>query len=46
MINRLIGKLQDLRRAYRAIAELNELDDRQLRDIGITRGDIRHIVLG
>jgi uncharacterized protein YjiS (DUF1127 family) len=34
------------RRSHRAEAELAALDDRELADIGLTRGDIPFIVIG
>ena len=39
-IGRLIGEI----RRRRKLAELSDLDDRVLRDIGLTRGEIREAV--
>jgi uncharacterized protein YjiS (DUF1127 family) len=39
----LLSKIQERRARQRAIAELRNLDDRSLRDIGISRTDIDHI---
>lgn len=39
----LLSKIRERHARYRAIAELQNLDDRSLRDIGITRADIGYI---
>ena len=42
----LIGRLAERARAQRAAAELRALTDRELADIGLTRGDIANVVAG
>jgi len=39
----LLSKIREGNARRRAIAELRSLDDRSLRDIGISRGDIGYI---
>ncbi|MCP8884329.1 DUF1127 domain-containing protein [Devosia sp. XJ19-1] len=39
-------KLADFARYQRTLRELNALDNRQLHDLGITKGDIRAIARG
>ena len=39
-------KLADFARYQRTLRELNALDNRQLHDLGITKGDIRSIARG
>ncbi len=41
-----VQRFQDWRRRRRELAELARLDDRDLADLGITRGDFRAIVAG
>lgn len=45
-ILRLIGKALAEHHARRAARELNRLDDRMLRDIGLSRSSIDHVVRG
>lgn len=45
-INRLFTNLEDYSLAYRTRRELYKLSDRELEDIGITRGDIISISNG
>jgi uncharacterized protein YjiS (DUF1127 family) len=40
----LLSKLRQVRERRRAIAELQNLDDRSLRDIGICRGEIENLI--
>jgi uncharacterized protein YjiS (DUF1127 family) len=42
----LIGRLAERARVRRAAAELRALTDRELADIGLTRGDIGNVVAG
>jgi uncharacterized protein YjiS (DUF1127 family) len=44
LLRRMISVLSGALEARRATRELSELDDRMLRDIGISRSDIRRIV--
>jgi uncharacterized protein YjiS (DUF1127 family) len=39
-------KLADYARYQRTLRELNSLDNRQLNDLGITKGDIQSIARG
>ncbi len=43
---RAFHALSERSRRRRAAAELNSLTDRELADIGLTRGDIGHVVDG
>jgi len=42
-IGNKIGEFLQLRKAYR---DLSRLDDAALKDIGVTRGDIKRLVYG
>jgi uncharacterized protein YjiS (DUF1127 family) len=42
-LSHLIGALQQWRRYNQSLRELNRLGDRELADIGITRGDIPRV---
>jgi uncharacterized protein YjiS (DUF1127 family) len=44
-LSHLIGVLRQWRRYNQSIRELNQLGDRELADIGITRGDIPRVAL-
>jgi len=44
IIGRLVAELRRRHRRNLSIRELRALDDRQLRDIGILRGDIPQVV--
>lgn len=44
MVMRFIRYLIDWRRTRGVIRELNMLTDKQLKDIGISRGEINHLV--
>jgi uncharacterized protein YjiS (DUF1127 family) len=44
MINELATRFRNFRNRQRVINELSSLDDRQLADIGVSRGDIRRAV--
>ncbi|MEQ8600824.1 MAG: DUF1127 domain-containing protein [Devosia sp.] len=39
-------KIADFAKYQRTLRELNSLDNRQLHDLGITKGDIRSIARG
>lgn len=39
-------KIADFARYQRTLRELNSLDNRQLHDLGITKGDIKSIARG
>lgn len=39
-------KIADYARYQRTLRELNSLDNRQLNDLGITKGDIKNIARG
>jgi uncharacterized protein YjiS (DUF1127 family) len=42
-LSQLIGVLRQWRRYNQSLRELNRLGDRELADIGITRGDIPRV---
>ena len=42
-LSHLVGAFQQWRRYNRSLRELNRLGDRELADIGITRGDIPRV---
>lgn len=46
MLLAIIGFLQSWKQYGRAVRELSQLNDRELADIGITRGDIPRIAWG
>ncbi len=43
-VRRAIASLRRWRKRRKAIAELSRLDDHMLRDIGVSRGQIREVV--
>ena len=46
MLSPILRFIQDWKRYERAVQELSRLNDRELADIGITRGDIHRIAKG
>ncbi|UHD46099.1 DUF1127 domain-containing protein [Aureimonas altamirensis] len=44
MISQLASRIRSFRNRQRIINELASLDDRQLADIGVSRGDIKRAV--
>ncbi|MDJ0948268.1 MAG: DUF1127 domain-containing protein [Alphaproteobacteria bacterium] len=46
VLARLVADVRRYFKARRTYRELMDLDDRSLKDIGITRGDIRRIAFG
>jgi uncharacterized protein YjiS (DUF1127 family) len=45
IFNYLAKQVEDTRRYYKAMEELNRLSDRELSDIGLYRGDIPMVAL-
>ena len=43
LLTNLIRLLRRWRRYHQSVRELSRLDDRELADIGVSRGDIAHV---
>jgi len=46
MLSAIVRRYRDWKRYAVAVQELSQLSDRELADIGITRGDIAHVAWG